>query len=244
MRGMSEKTRGMFSVVIPTLQRAGELQELVERCAAHSIVLEVLVINNAPAPLAWEYPKVRVLQQAENIYVNPAWNLGAREARGEYLAIVNDDVLFDTSLFNRAARWLRLPFVGIVGPDPSCFTASSGDRVWFRPVYSRRYGYGTCMLMRRDRYVPIPEEMLIYAGDDWLFTRQCRRNWTFGGFPIATDMAVTSRAPEFSPVSRADLDAYARHGAGDYRDRFAREERLVAAASRAARVVKARARAS
>ena len=74
-----------FSVIIPTLQRAKELHELVEMCAAHPRVLEVLVINNAPEPLVWDSPKVRVLQQAENIYVNPAWNLGAREARGEYL---------------------------------------------------------------------------------------------------------------------------------------------------------------
>lgn len=41
-----------FSVIIPTLQRAKELRELVDVCAAHPRVMVVLVINNAPEPLA------------------------------------------------------------------------------------------------------------------------------------------------------------------------------------------------
>ena len=94
---------GKFSVIIPTLQRSEQLQTLVERCSAHPRVLEVVVINNAPETLQWASPKVRVLQQKRNIYVNPAWNLGARESSGKWLAIINDDVLFDPSLFDRAA---------------------------------------------------------------------------------------------------------------------------------------------
>lgn len=112
--------RGRFSVVIPTLQRSEDLWAIVNQCAAHSRVLEVLVVNNAPTPLVWESPKVRVLQQQRNIYVNPAWNLGAREARGDFLAIVNDDVRFDDAAFDLAARGLR--WFGVVGPDRSCFS--------------------------------------------------------------------------------------------------------------------------
>ena len=96
----SENPSGRFSVVIPTLQRSDDLDAIVKQCAAHPLVFEVLVINNSPRPLVWESAKVRVLQQERNIYVNPAWNLGAREARGEFLAIVNDDVRFDDLAFD------------------------------------------------------------------------------------------------------------------------------------------------
>ena len=116
---MSNEARGRFSVVIPTLQRAPELHPLVEQCAEHPLVLEVLVINNAPEPLRWESPKVRVLQQAENIYVNPAWNLGAREARGEYLAIINDDALFDPVVLDIAADFVVKPRRGILALERS-----------------------------------------------------------------------------------------------------------------------------
>ena len=73
---MSEPRDRRFSVVIPTLQRATELRPLVDVCAAHPLVGEVIVVNNASAPLSWESPKVRVLHQEANIYVNAAWNLG------------------------------------------------------------------------------------------------------------------------------------------------------------------------
>ncbi|MGN7213310.1 glycosyltransferase family 2 protein [Brachybacterium paraconglomeratum] len=78
--------RGQFSVVIPTLQRSDDLHAVVELCAAHPLVAEVLVINNAPAPLEYGSGKVRVLDQGENIFVNPAWNLGALRRRSASLA--------------------------------------------------------------------------------------------------------------------------------------------------------------
>lgn len=52
---------GQFSVVIPTLQRSDDLHAVVELCAAHPLVAEVLVINNAPALLEYGSSKVRVL---------------------------------------------------------------------------------------------------------------------------------------------------------------------------------------
>lgn len=40
-----------FSVIVLTLQRATELDPLVDMCARHPLVGEVIVVNNAPAPL-------------------------------------------------------------------------------------------------------------------------------------------------------------------------------------------------
>lgn len=194
-----------FSVIIPTLQRAKELHELVEMCAAHPRVLEVLVINNAPEPLAWESPKVRVLQQAENIYVNPAWNLGAREARGKYLAILNDDVLFDADAMLRTVRkYLRLPIVGVIGPNASCFNRAAPGKVVVRPIRGRRpHGFGTAMFLRRAAYRPIPEGLKIYYGDDWLLSSR-RLHLALWDFPIATEMSVTSGDRAFTPIFEAD----------------------------------------
>lgn len=42
----------------------------------HPLVGEVIVVNNASSPLAWESPRGRVLQQDASIYVNAAGNLG------------------------------------------------------------------------------------------------------------------------------------------------------------------------
>lgn len=205
-----------FSVIIPTLQRAKELPELVELCAAHPRVLEVLVINNAPAPLAWGSPKVRVLQQAENIYVNPAWNLGARQALGRYLAILNDDITLDASVFDVVLPRLRRRTTGAIGIGASCLTATSDSRPYFSPAFIRNPSFGIAMFLRRDTWVPIPEDMLIWFGDDWIFTRQDRVNFTLEGFRVCTEMSVTSGDRKFSPVIAADHVAARHHGDADY----------------------------
>ncbi|MEV7100382.1 glycosyltransferase family 2 protein [Micrococcus luteus] len=200
--------RGRFSVIIPTLQKADELPGLVEQCAAHPRVLEVIVVNNAPTPLSWESPKVRVLQQERNIFVNPAWNLGAREASGEFLAIVNDDVRFDDAAFSLAARGLR--WFGVVGPDRSCFVQSGLERPRLRLARSSAtmFGFGTFMCVRRSDYIPIPEEMRIWGGDDWLISQQRRPPGVILGVPFATEMGTTSGTLE-AQLLRAEEQAVA-----------------------------------
>lgn len=197
---MSDETRERFSVVIPTLQRAPELHPLVEQCAAHPLVLEVLVINNAPEPLSWVSPKVRVLQQAENIYVNPAWNLGAREARGEYLAILNDDIRFGDEVFDLVARALRRGWWGLVSPSRSCFTPAQAGRPGVRLADSGSPFRGTFMAMRLSDYVPVPDDLLIWGGDDWLFVHQKRPNAVLVNTPFVTVMGTTSGSAEFAPM--------------------------------------------
>lgn len=196
MSGMSE-----FSVIIPTLQRAKELHELVEMCAAHPRVLEVLVINNAPEPLSWESPKVRVLQQEQNIYVNPAWNLGAREARGKYLAIINDDVLFEPGLFDYLSRLLRRRWVGIVGPD-GAYLNRDGQALRWRPAAHAHVtsGFGMLMALRREEYTPIPDDLLIWGGDDWLFLNSRRLPVVFHGGGLRSEVSVTSGSPQFQAM--------------------------------------------
>lgn len=198
----------VFSVIIPTLQRSAELRPLVEQCAAHPLVAEVLVINNATGPLHWPSPKVRVLHQERNIFVNPAWNLGVREASAQWLAIVNDDVRFDDDVFDYVAKLLRRGCYGIIGPDPSCFERLRSGRIRHRiaPFFSFKGPFGTFMCMRRTDYVPIPEEMRIWGGDDWLFMRQRKPNAVLLSARFETDMGTTSASPEFQALRQTELE--------------------------------------
>ena len=205
---MSNVIPGRFSVVIPTLQKSSRLDEVVSICAAHPLVLEVLVINNAPQPLAWESSKVRVLQQEQNIFVNPAWNLGAREARGEYLAIVNDDVVFDPEALTHTAQILRRGRFGIVGPDRSTYTESTSARPRHRLARGSGtiFGFGTFMCMRRADYVPIPEEMRIWGGDDWLILNQRRPPAALLGVRFRTEMGTSSGSPAIQALRASEQE--------------------------------------
>lgn len=159
------------------------------------------MVNNAPQPLAFSSPKVRVLSPGRNIYVNPAWNLAASQARSAFLAIVNDDVRFDDDALTCAARVLRLGLFGIVGPDRSCFhPEAEGRRIGIRVAGHPKVGYGTFMCMRREDYVPIPEEMLIWGGDYWLISKQRRPPGILVHTRFVTEMGTTSLLPEFQKM--------------------------------------------
>ena len=164
----------IFSVIIPTLQRSRELPELVELCAVHPTVREVIVVNNHPDPLDFGRENVRVLQQERNIYVNPAWNLGVREARAEYLAIINDDVLFDPVVLDVAAEFVVKPRRGILALEGTFLNREHATRPRLRVAGSNLIGnsFGMFMCLRRENYVPIPEDLKVWGGDDWLFFHQ------------------------------------------------------------------------
>lgn len=188
----------MFSVIIPTLQRSPELWPLVEQCSAHPLVAEVIVINNASEPLSWISPKVRVLQQEKNIFVNPAWNLGAREAKAPWLAIINDDVRFEDEALYESGRALRKRHVGTIGPAGSCFDTTPTKAATHRPVLDIGMRYGTFMCLRKTDYFPIPDDLLIWGGDDWLFWHQRMPNAVLLNTQFFTEMGSTSSSPEFA----------------------------------------------
>lgn len=226
----------MFSVILPTLQRSPWLLPVLDIYREHPLVAEVIVINNAGprAPLPRLGPKVRVLDQDENIFVNPAWNLGAREAQSEHLIVSNDDVLFPPSLIDAVACRLG-PSVGMIGPHTRCRHTERGRPPIFVPAYERKPLYGVLFFMARSSWVPIPDDLLVWCGDDWLFSRQTERNYFFVGPQVRTPMAVTSGSPEFSAQKYADLATYRSRYAHDdpYLERFGREARLAGGALRA-----------
>ncbi len=196
-----------FSVIIPTLQRSHRLHALLHMYARHPDIAEIIVVNNAPRPFQHPHDKVRILNQDQNLFVNPSWNLGVQESNHDLLIISNDDIRFPPDLITHVRRFLLDKSPGLVGPDPAAFN-SSGHNLTFRRSYSRTDGYGTLMFLHRVNYVPVPEELLIWCGDDWLWTRQSRKNYAFKGAPIYTEMSTTSGSAEFSLLKERDVQHY------------------------------------
>ena len=198
-----------FTVVIPTLQLSPLLPELIRTYDAHPLVGEILVVNNASTPLGIEAGKLRVLDQGGNIFVNPAWNLGAREARCELLAISNDDIAIDADLIDRAAARLDAGGVGIIGGDLRPDGPPTG-RPRFTRAYRRPEGFGVLMFMATTSYAPIPDELKIWQGDDYLFHQQTGHNYLFRGFRLDTPHHVSAGRAEFDAQKAADFAIYMR----------------------------------
>jgi GT2 family glycosyltransferase len=116
----------------------------------------------------------------ENLGVNASWNAGiaiARARGAEYIAVVNNDVLFAPNWDASLIESLRDPKVGVISPL-STYGAVPLDwpRGAERNMNPAGYmGYmpilGACFAFRSkliDEIGPFPEELRIYFGDNWI----------------------------------------------------------------------------
>ncbi|WP_068825958.1 glycosyltransferase [Pseudomonas sp. BMS12] len=118
----------LVSIIIPTKDQLPVLQRCVESLLerTHYSNYEVLIVDNAsqtPEALSWlaaveqmGEDKVRVLRYPHPFNYSAINNMAAREARGEYLVLLNNDtaIISETwldELLNHAQR----PEVGVVG---------------------------------------------------------------------------------------------------------------------------------
>ena len=108
-----------FSVIIPTMWRCVDVtKQSLELFVNHELVDQVIIVNNdvskTPIWQVLQNSKVEIHNQVENIFVNPAWNLGVALSRNNKLVIANDDIIFDAKLLDRVYDKV-IPENGVLG---------------------------------------------------------------------------------------------------------------------------------
>lgn len=195
-----------FSVIIPTMWRAPDVfRNLLERLVEHELVGEIIIINNdtAATPM-WmkiaNIEKLRTLYQYENIKVNPAWNLGVEKAEYPLLCIVNDDIVFDTKLFDKIQSRIT-PEAGVYGMvtgeeqfnHPKSTDYSIDFKQW--EPGDNIHGFGQLMFMHKDNWLPIIDGLEFYYGDDYIFHSQLmegRKNYIIYNLKFESVFAATT----------------------------------------------------
>lgn len=194
-----------FTVIIPTMLKSYRLFKLISSLQANEYVQEIIIIKNTAQDLEISnHSKLNIVCFEENIGVNPAWNLGVTLAKTNHVCIANDDIDFDMDIFQIFSNFDYLPN-GIIGIDYSCYFLEKSDtNLVYLPISERPNGWGCLLIFNRDQYVPIPEEMKIACGDDWLL-------WKMGGAALyglhmETEMSTTSRY--FLEQAARDLEIF------------------------------------
>jgi glycosyltransferase involved in cell wall biosynthesis len=183
-RNANKSYSKQYSIVVPTMWRANEsflpfLEELVQ----HNRVGEIIIINNdnrkTPTYDVLTHKKIRMYDFGKNIYVNPAWNFGVETSIYNNICIVNDDLSFDTAIFDKVDQYV-IPENGIIGLCP-------GIAEFNQPQYTdgsisikewsgeHTYGFGCLMFVHKDSWVPIPTGLDIYFGDNYAFDINLRK---------------------------------------------------------------------
>jgi len=216
----------MFSIIIPTLLKSEEiLNKLLAELASDDSVGEILVIDNSLKGFSNVSSKVRVLIPNENLFVNPSWNFGIKEAKYEYFGILNDDLLLPENLCTETLKFLKeTETTGLVGLDPKAVkgvginefnTYPPNKKITFEPVeYKVQMGYwGSAFFGKKSHYSPIPEDMKIWCGDNYLLKMNVdagRQNYKFCGITVKHYGSLSAGSTKLDDIKKSDVEIYSK----------------------------------
>ncbi len=98
----------MVSVIIPNYNKFDLLENCIKRLLQGSLVAdEIIVVDNGSSDFRIDVlfdPRVRVIYLPENIGFSKAVNIGIHEAKGDYIAILNNDTEVDSDWLKNISR--------------------------------------------------------------------------------------------------------------------------------------------
>ncbi len=206
----------MFSIVIPTLQiNKTVLMMLLKQLVHNNFAGEIIVIDNSLKGIDFKSDKVRLITPKKNMYVNPAWNLGVKEAKYDYIGLVNDDLIFPENFLEQVFNFLKNnPDTDFLGLDtikpmpPEGFeNYPMNTQLEFNKISERCLCWGCAMFFKKEKYTPIPEKLKIFSGDDWLFDN-AKNNYKISNSGILHLHCLSSGKKEFEKIELNDMRIY------------------------------------
>jgi len=198
-----------FTVVIPTLWKAHHIHKLLDDLEACDTVGEIVLIDNDNLYHSYikkPYSKITLISKEKNIYVNPAWNLGVSVAKYNNIALCNDDINFNTSVFDFISGVIDR---GVIGECCSNYDPIDRNLPYeIEQIDRRPSGWGCLIFIKKENYIPIPEQMKVSYGDDFLLENVKQGAYILKNLRIDTRMSSTSLFPEFIGISEDDFKYY------------------------------------
>jgi GT2 family glycosyltransferase len=152
------------SIIIPTLNQLGLTKLCLESIVKNTMNIEheIVVVDNASSDGTAGYLKdsgIFYLANKENLGVAKAWNQGIRASTGQYVCIINNDIVASAGWLSSLIDFYEaMPGAGIVSPgtrwgelnyDPDKYAA--GYVKAMKNVKQDGYA-GWCMLIDRTRF--------------------------------------------------------------------------------------------
>lgn len=187
-----------FSVVVPTIWKDDSIFEMLQRYYECDNIGEVILINNAKdkTPNFPKNKKLLYIEPDENIFVNPAWNMGVRAARHINVIVSNDDIIYDVNFFTNVLNEFDKrvkPFVelGLIGMDFANYDLKENKEEVDLTGLKGNPGWACLFAFDKRNYIQIPEQLKIYYGDDFLKI-VCKPVYEFNGLKVETKMSVSA----------------------------------------------------
>jgi hypothetical protein len=224
----------MLTVIIPTIWAYEPHTKYLEQIIGHDCIGEVLIIDNRkenrPDAAVLKHPKVRILEQEKNIYVNPAWNLGVQEAKYDNLCFLSDDVIADSRVYFEADKFLTEKtepnhgvLVTLIGWELHNQPKVSDGIIQISSYHSLRnddkpvgmHGAFALFFCHKKQYIEIPEAFKILSGDAYLWNKMLamgRMHYVMYNFffhsPFGVSCAIVFNEKDGFPFIKNDIENY------------------------------------
>lgn len=231
----------MISVIVPTMWKPEHMLKMLPMLDDHPLIGEIILIDNNTSKTNQEFLNTLTKLsyhkfEQGNIYVNPAWNYGAKVAKHDKLFIINDDVLINLANLQQVYDSITAD-KGMIGYsflsyctytiDMFGYFCNSGFGAEFTidpinpTMYPKSSGmphpfYGSGYFIHKDSYYQIPEEFKIYYGDLYIYWSNIKNG--NANYVIEDGLVMTEYS---STVSSSSLQQIIDHEATILRDIFA-----------------------
>ncbi len=215
----------MFSIIIPTiLRRPDILSSNLDILVEDEIIDEIFIINNNPKKdFEYSNPKIQILKQKENLYVNKSWNLGIQSIKNEYFGLLNDDIVcckdFISKIYNSkileekntglvGMNTLYLMDLGIEEDEISPPEIDKDKKPQFMKIddFDTLLDWGCIILGKKENYYYIPESLKILYGDNYLlYKNKAKNNYSIIDLPVKHIHSLTVRSKAFEQVVVKDM---------------------------------------
>ena len=204
-----------YSIIIPTLWKSNRTKKLIKDLNDCQYVDEIIIIDNTGREecdiLPTIYPKLRMVSKGENIYVNPAWNWGIELAKNDLIALVNDDINFDTNIFGVINENVLNQF-GIVGMGEGNYkdeiNKEKGSYIDIWEPGVNDWGWGCLIMLKKSHWLPIPNEIKIWYGDNIIKDVNSVSKGVLRNFKVETEMSTTSDETEWDEIKKKDYENF------------------------------------
>lgn len=212
----------MISVIMPTIWVGQSYIEMLPLYQDNPLIEEIIFIDNDASNVddyIFNYSKLVYLPQKENIYVNPAWNLGAKLAKCDILCFASDDISIDLRFLDKALAYLT-PKSGMLGLCEDSIK-EAGSIIEFAQVsdassieISEKINprYATFFMTHKESYHHIPDDLKIHYGDVYLYDKNIKLNKP--NYELKNACAITMLGTSsnfFKEITKNDCESYKTH---------------------------------
>ena len=165
----------MITFIMPTIWKANEIYNSIDQFKKiKNKDAELIIIDNTHSDFYDDDPRIIVVKCSNNIFVNPAWNLGVKLAKNKYICLLNDDIYFNyVTVFNNFNKFIdQNPNLGMIGfnensraRDNNTLNNDNDELILVDTTGIVPFAYGCCLFLKKEDYIDVYEDCKIFFGD-------------------------------------------------------------------------------